>query len=72
MRGWWGDPWGFESPLRHHSILIEALSDKLSAFLVSNGALRGLEPALGADRKGRKRATLGARKPGAAPPKAEA
>ena len=18
-RGWWGNPWGFESPLRHHS-----------------------------------------------------
>ena len=18
LRGWWGNPWGFESPLRHH------------------------------------------------------
>jgi hypothetical protein len=24
LRGWWGNPWGFESPLRHYSAEISA------------------------------------------------
>jgi hypothetical protein len=32
LRGWWGNPWGFESPLRHHiSIPITFVANQMNS-----------------------------------------
>ena len=41
MRGWWGNPWGFESPLRHHDETRRSLGEILGSFFVSSQAEGG-------------------------------
>jgi len=70
LKGWWGNPWGFESPLRHQMKSEGARRNPSAPFFVSSGAPWGLERARGAERIARKRATYGS--PSAKSPAAKA